>query len=361
MKKLSFVLLVALLVGILAACAPATPAPTEAPKVEEPTQAPAAAEPTKAPEPTAVPTEAKQYRVALILNTTIKDGGYAQAAYEKLMELKEKYNLEVSYQESVGDANVKDVLRNYAAEGYDLVYAHELYFQDAVNEVAAEFPDVKFGISGNKAEQPNVVAIDTTNWQGQYLAGIVAGMMTKTNKVAMITVSQSPVALRMVNGMYSAAKSVNPDVEFVHLFTGSFDDVVKAKEMATTAIKGGADIVYGNCGMGTTGVIEAAKENNTMAIGSVVDRNPLAPDLVLTSNMNDNGKYLEIAVEGLINGDLEWGKAYVFGVKEGLEKLAPYNKLVTQEVKDAVEKAIQDFKDGKIEPPANDAYLWEKK
>jgi len=177
----------------------------------------------------------------------------------------------------------------------------------------------------------------------------------------MVTVSQSPTALRMVNAMYTAAKSVNPKVEFVHLFTGSFDDVVKAKEMATTAIKGGADIIYGNCGMGTVGVIEAAKENNTMAIGSVVDRNSLAPDLVLTSNIQDNGKYIEIAVEGLINGDLEWGKAYVFGAKDGLEKLAPYNKLVTQEVKDAVEKALQDFKDGKIATPANDAYLWEKK
>lgn len=361
MKKLSFVLIVALLAGILAACAPAAPAPTEAPKVEEPTKAPVVAEPTKAPEPTTAPTEAKKYKVALILNTTIKDGGYAQAAYEKLMEMKDKYNLEVSYQESVGDATIKDVLRNYAADGYDLVYAHELYFMDAVNEVAPEFPDIKFGVTGNKADHPNVVAIDVTNWQGQYLAGIVAGGMTKANKVAMITVSKSPIALRMVNSMYSGALSVNPKVEFVHLYTGSFDDVVKAKEMATTAIKGGADIVYGNCGMGTTGVIEAAKEHNTMAIGSVVDRNPLAPDLVLTSNLNDNGKYLELAIDGMIKGDLEWGKVYVFGVKEGLEKLAPYNKLVTQDVKDAVDKAIQEFKDGKIATPENDAYLWEKK
>ncbi|MCC6148005.1 MAG: BMP family protein [Anaerolineaceae bacterium] len=361
MKKLSFVLLVAMLAGVLAACAPATPAPTEAPKAEAPTTAPAAAEPTKAPEPTAAPTEAKQYRVALVLNTTIKDGGYAQAGYDALMRMKDKYNLDVSYQESVGDANIKDVLRNYAADGYDLVYGHELYFTDAMNEVAPEFPDVKFGVTGYKADHPNTIALDVTNWQGQYLAGIVAGGMTKTNKVAMVTVSQSPTALRMVNAMYTGAKSINPKVEFVHLFTGSFDDVVKAKEMATTAIKGGADIVYGNAGLGTVGAIEAAKEHNTMAIGSSVDRSALAPDLVLTSNVQDNGKYVEMAIEGLINGDLEWGKAYVFGVKDGFEYLTPYNKLVTQEVKDAVDKAIQDFKDGKIEAPANDGYLWEKK
>jgi len=295
----------------------------------------------------------------MIFNTTIKDGGYAQAGYEALMALKEKYNLEVSIQESVGDATVKDVLRSYASEGYDLVYGHELYFTDAVNEVALEFPDVKFGVTGYMAGSPNVVALDATNWQGTYLAGVVAGMMTETNKIAMITVSQSPIALTIVNAMYMGATTQNPDIEILHLFTGSFDDVVKAKEMATAAIKDGADIVYGNAGMGTVGAIEAAKENNTFAIGSSVDRNSLAPELVLTSNILDSGRYITIAVEGMINGDLEWGKVYVLGVKEGVEFLAPFNNAVTQEVKDAVEQATQDIIDGKVETPPSDKYMWE--
>ncbi len=343
MKKLSILFVAALLAGMLAACAPAA-TPT--------------AEPTAVPVPTETPV--KQLRVAVIFNTTIKDGGYAQAGYEALMAMKDKYNLDVSYQESVGDANVKDVLRSYAAEGYDLVYAHELYFTDAVNEVAAEFPDVKFGVTGYKADHPNVVALDATNWQGAYLGGVLAGLMTKTNKIAMITVSQSPTAYRMVNAMYMGAKLYNPDAQIIHLFTGSFDDVVKAKEMATAAIKDGADIVYGNCGMGTTGVIEAAKENNTYAIGSVVDRSPLAPDLVLTSNILDNGRYLTLTIEGLVNGNLEWGKAYVMGVKDGVEYLAPFNKVVPQDVIDKVKQATQDMIDGKVETPANDNYLWLK-
>jgi len=140
MKKLSLALIVVMLAGILAACAPAA---TEAPAAAAPTEAPAAVSATEAPA-AAAPTEApkKQYKVALVLNTTIKDGGYAQAGYEELMALKDKYGLEVSYQESVGDAIVKDVLKSYAQDGYDLVFAQELYFQDAVNEVAKEFPDV---------------------------------------------------------------------------------------------------------------------------------------------------------------------------------------------------------------------------
>jgi len=367
MKTLRMLFIITLLAGLLAACTPAatpTAEPPAAAPTSAPTSAPLLAEPTTAPppEPTAVPTAepVKQLRVAVVFNTTIKDGGYAQGGYEALMAMKEKYNLDVSYQESVGDANVRDVLRSYAADGYDLVYAHELYFTDAINEVAAEFPDVKFGVSGYKADYPNIVAMDATNWQGAYLDGVVAGLMTTTNKIAMITVSQSPTAFRMVNAMYTGVQLFNPDAEIIHLFTGSFDDVVKAKEMATAAIKDGADIVYGNCGMGTTGVIEAAKENNTYAIGSVVDRSPLAPDLVLTSNILDNGRYLTLTIEGLVNGDLEWGKSYILGVKDGVEYLAPFNKVVPQDVIDKVEQATQDMIDGKVELPANDNYLWLK-
>lgn len=330
MKKFSTIMFFVLLIGILAGCAQAEPAPAE-----------------------------KPMHVAMIFNTTIKDGGYAQLGYEALVALKEKYGIEVSYQESVTDATLKDVLRSYAADGYDLVYAHELYFTDGVNEVAPEFPDVKFGVTGYAANSPNIVAMDATNWEGIYLAGVVAGMMTETNKIAMVTVSASPVAKKMVNAMYMGAITHNPDVEILHLFTGSFDDVVKAKEMATAAIKDGADIVYANCGIGTVGAIEAAKENNTLAIGSSVDRGPLAPELVLTSNIMDSGKYITLVVEGMMNGTIEFGKVYVLGVADGVEYLAPYNDKVPQEVKDAVDAAIKDLADKKVPEPDSEKYMWE--
>jgi basic membrane protein A and related proteins len=378
MKKLSILLIVIMLVGILAACAPAAPAAepaaeepaaeepvAEEPAAEEPVAEEPAAEEPAAEEPAAEepaaeePAEEEQLRVAMIFNTTIKDGGYAQAGYEGLVEMQEKYNLDISIQESVGDAQVKDVLRSYAAEGYDLVYAHELYFTDAVNEVAAEFPDVKFGVTGYMATSPNVVAMDVTNWQGVYLAGVVAGMMTESNKIAMVTVSQSPIALKMVNAMYMGALTQNPDAEILHLFTGSFDDVVKAKEMATAAIGDGADIVYGNCGMGTVGAIEAAKEANTYAIGSSVDRNSLAPELVLTSNVLDSGRYIRIVIDGMVNDDLEWGQVYVLGVADGAEYLTPLIDAVPQEVRDAVDAATQDLIDGKVDTPDGETYQWE--
>ena len=335
MKKISILLLIALLVGIISAC---TPAPAE---------------------PTAAPVEPeKQVRVGVVFSTTIKDEGYAQAAHGALMEMKDKYNLDVSFQESVTDAAVKDVLRNYASEGYDLIIAHQLYFTDAVNEVAAEFPDVTFAISGGfRADHPNVVAVDATNWEATYLAGALAGLMTKTNKLGIITVSESPIAKRMVNSFRGAATIQNPNVEVKHVFTGSFDDVVKGKEMAKALIEDGADIIYTNCGAGNVGAIEAAQEAGVYAIGSSVDLNSKAPDTVLTSAVLSPGSYIKIIIDGYMDKSLEWGKYYPMGVAAGIEGLAPFHGLdskVPQDVKDKLEAVRQDLIAGKIATPASE-------
>lgn len=335
MKRISMLLLLAMLIGVLAACSPAA---------SEPTQAPTEAE--------------KQVRVGVVFSTTIKDEGYAQAAHGALMEMKDKYNLDVSFQESVTDAAVKDVLRNYASEGYDLVIAHQLYFTDAVNEVAAEFPDVTFAVSGGfRADHPNVVAVDATNWEATYLAGTLAGLMTETNQLGIITVSESPIAKRMVNSFRNAATAQNPDVTVKHVFTGSFDDVVKGKEMATAVIKDGADIVFTNCGAGNIGAIEAAQENGVLAIGSSVDLSSKAPDTVLTSAVLSPGEYIRIIINGYMNKDLEWGKYYPMGVGAGIEGLAPFHNFedkIPQDVKDKLEAVRQDLIAGNIETPSSE-------
>lgn len=335
MQKLSILMIFTILFGTFTACTPAKAGPGQ------------------------TPTEAtKQIRVGVIFSTTIKDEGYAQAAYNALMEMKEKYNLDVSFQENVTDAAIKDVLRSYASDGYDLIIAHQLYFTDPVNEVAAEFPDTMFAISGGfRADHPNVVAVDATNWEASYLAGTLAGLMTKTNKLAIITASESPIAKRMVNSFRSAAQAQNPNVTVKHVFTGSFEDVVKGKEMATAVIRDGADIIFTNCGVGNFGAIEAAQENGVYAIGSSVDLAGKAPDTVLTSAVLSPGEYIKIIINGYMNKDLEWGKYYPMGVKAGIESLAPFHNFedkIPQEVKDKLEKVRQDIIDGKITAPPNE-------
>lgn len=357
-KYVSVLLLLVMAVSAFAGCAPA-PTPAAEP-TQPPTTAPQPTQPaaTEAPQPTEAPTEAPKLKVAIVFPGSIKDTGWNQAGYEAAMAAKDKYGVEVSFQESVPAAEVKDVLRNYAAEGYDLVIAHDLYFTDPVLEVAPDFPEIMFGISGGfTAEGDNVIAVTATNWESTYLAGTLAGLITKSNKIGILTATDSPIAKRMVNGFKAGAQAQNPEVEIIHAFVGSWDDVVKGKELVKSMISQGADVIYTQSGQVNVGAVEAAKEGGALAIGGVVDMWDVAPDTVVSSAIASPSAYVDNLIKMLVEGTLEGGKTYVLGVKDGVEDLAPYHEFedkLSDEVKQKVQEARQLLIDGKIPTPPSE-------
>jgi len=296
---------------------------------------------------------ASKLRVAVAFPGSIKDMGWNQSGYEALMEAKDRFGVEVSYQESVGKAEVKDVLRNYAADGYDLVIGHDLYFTDPVLEVAQEFPDVLFGISGGTKGADNVVSMTATNWENTYLAGTLAGLMTKSNTIGILTATDSPIALRMVQGFKNGATAQNPSAKIIHAYVGSWDDVVKGKELVRSMVQQGADIIYTQAGQVNVGAIEACKEAGVYAIGAIRDMWDVAPDTVISSAMSPPGALITNMIKQLTEGALKGG-TYVLGVKDGAEDLAPYHNFedkIPEEVKKKVAEVRQALIDGKIEPP----------
>jgi len=334
------VLMLVFAVSILAGCAPTSTPVTETPKTE-------------------APTAAKIFKVALVLPGSIKDAGWNQAIYDALMADKVKYGLETSYQESVSQSEVKDVLSNYASGGYDLVIAGDLNFTDPTNEVAPQFPKVMFGIAGgSSAKGDNVVSVSATNWESTYLAGTLAGLITKTNKIGMLTADNSPNATKMLNGFKAGAIAQNPKVQMVSAFVGSWDDVVKGKELVASMISQGADVIYTQAGQTNEGAIQAAKEGGVLAIGGVVDMYSVAPDTVVSSAIASPGAYVDTLIKWLVEGNLQaqGGKTLFLGVKAGVEDLAPFHNFdskIPQETKDKIAKARQALIDGIIPTPAS--------
>jgi basic membrane protein A and related proteins len=383
-RQVSAILVFVVALAIVAGCAPAptpvppTPVPptavpaTKAPAATQPaaaTQPPAAtaASATKAPAATVAPTSApaasgsgKKLRIAMVMPGSIKDNGWNQSCYEAAMAAKTKYNVDVSFQESVQAAQAVDALRNYAADGVDLVIGADLYFTDPVNKVAPDFPKVMFGIAGGTdAKSKNVVAISSSNWEGPYLAAVLAGLLTKSGKVGILTATDSPVSKKMVNGFKTGATLYNTKVEVIHAFTGSWSDVVKGKELVKSMITQGADVVFTNSGEVNTGAIQAAQEGKIMAIGSVNDLYAVAPDTVVSSAIASPGAYVDLLIKWTTQGTFanNGGKALYLGVKDGIEDLAPFHNFdskISQDIKDKYQKARQDLIDGKVkEPTAN--------
>jgi basic membrane protein A and related proteins len=263
-----------------------------------------------------------------------------------------------------------DYLPNLTAavdDGHDLVIAIGFLIQPSVVEVATEATDVSFagvdqffgeepdcgGEGQSPCALPNVLGLQFPSEEAGYLAGIVAAMMTETNTVSTVGGVSIPPVNNWIAGFQQAVKDTNPDVKVLNAYSQDFVDQAKCKEIALDQIAQGSDLVFqvaGDCGLGA---LDAACQEDVMAIGVDADQS-FAGDCVITSAL----KPLELAVFETIrsvqDGSFEGGTNRFFGVEEfpDAELLAPFTDAVPQDVRDAVEEARQQLIDGEIDPPA---------
>lgn len=346
------VLLLSMVGLVVAGCQPAKPAEETPEEVTTTEEAVTTEEVTEE----VTPEEAKKpVKVALVLIGEITDISWNAQAYRALMELKDKLGVEVAFSEQVSEADAERVLREYAEGGYNLIIAHSFSFGDTVFRVAPDYPDVGFAWAGgiNKTAQ-NVADYDQPFYQGSYLIGMIAGSMTKTNKVGSLSGFDIPVCHSMGEAFKLGAQSVNPDVEGLYTQVGDWGDVAKAKEAALAQAEAGADF-FNACGEGPTlGAIEAAKEKGAYASGYVGDMSTIAPDTVVVSLMWDlYGLYGQM-VKDVEEGTFQPGKYYSFGIKEDGVKIAinpNFEDKIPKEVLDEVEKVREQIATGAFEVP----------
>jgi len=229
---------------------------------------------------TEAPAEAESPRLALVLSGSSTDQSWDQAAYDAGEALRAD-GVDVAVSEAVDPANVAAVLRQYAEQGYDLIVAHSFSYQDAVFQVAQEFPDVNFAWAGGiDGTAENVADYDQPFYQGAYLVGLIAAELSETGQLGALYGFDIPVCHAMGEAMLAGAQSVRPDTTLTSAAVGDWYDVAKAKEAALSQAETGVDYWIG-CGQGPTlGQIEAAKEVDGFATSYVGDMSSLGPDVV---------------------------------------------------------------------------------
>jgi basic membrane protein A len=261
-------------------------------------------------------------------------------------------------------------LTGLAEDGSKIVFAVGFLMADAIKEAAENNPDTYFAgidIFLDPASAPkNALGILFKEQESGYLAGIVAGLLTKEhagaspklndkNVVGAVLGMDIPPVEKFQAGFYAGVKSVNPDCKVISIVTGDFADQAKGKEATLALIEQGADIVFQIAGLTGVGVITAAKEEGILAIGVDVDQSNLAPDTVVTSAVKGITQAAYLTVKSVVDGTFEGGKNLTFGINENSTGIAPFHNfdsIVPQAVKDAVNKAIEDMKAGKIKVPA---------
>ncbi len=310
------------------------------------------------PEPTAAvaPTEAeKPVRVALVLDGKIDDNGWNQAAYEGLVAAQEQYGVEIAYSEEVPIPDMERALRDYASQGYDFIINHSSIAKDAIMNTAKDFPDIAFLWTDGDETLDNMAVIRPMAHESSYLAGLIAGSLTKSNKIGMVGGIDIPSTHRSYAGFEMGVKEVNPDAQILVNWVGSFLDVSAGKEAALSQIEAGADIIFGNGDGQNIGVLQACAETGTLAIGAVRDQYEVAPEVVLTSVEWGFKDGIPLVVGEFLEGKFS-GKVYEIGLAEGAD-LSDYHGNVDKipdEVKALVDEKRQAILDGSLEIPAID-------
>jgi len=188
--------------------------------------------------------------------------------------------IEYKSSENVANADYERVMREYANGGNQLIFGEVFGVESAARKVAKDFPKTAFVMgSSGKPQAPNFSVFDNYIQEPAYLTGMIAGGMTKTNKIGMVGGFPIPEVNRLMHAFMAGAKEVNPKVEFTVTFINSWFDPPKAKEATFAMIDKGADVLYAE----RFGVSDAAKEKGKLAIGNVIDTQPQYPDTVVAS------------------------------------------------------------------------------
>ncbi len=299
----------------------------------------------------ATPTAGASFRVAAVFPGSISDQGFNQSGYEGLKAIEAQLGAETAYSETTPVANFEQVYRDFANQGYDVIIGHGFEFGDVALKVAPDYPDIKFVVDSNDVVSgPNISGLMPRSWDAAYLAGVVAGHMSKTGKIGGVAGFDFPVIVAQMEAYKLGAQSVNPDVEVTLVYIGTFDDVAKGKEAALAQISAGADVIYHIADAAGVGVIQAAQEQGVYAIGWGLDQNSIAPDTVIVSEIVDLARLLLLEATDIKEGNFK-GEVRFFGLETGVTGLSDFHGLVPEDVAAAAEAVKQDIISGKLVVP----------
>ena len=295
-----------------------------------------------------VPAAAADLKVAMILSGPINDDDFNSVGYNGLKKACEELGVEYAYIESVPDSDAERIMRDYVANGYGLIFAHSFSFGEAAAKVAADFPEVIFmNVGTPPVENPNLGTYDNPDYQGAYLAGMLAAGVSESGTIGWVDGIASPNMVANFHSYRDGAEEMNPEIEVLYTFIGSWYDPPKAKEAAIAQVEKGADVLSSQ----GVGVIDAAIEKNVWAIGAMTDQNFMGPEVVLTSVMWDIYPCVKRVVQEVLDGT--WtNENRSYGISDNSVYLSDFHGLdsnIPAEVLEKVNQKFEDIKSGKFE------------
>lgn len=309
------------------------PAPAAAPAAPAPTAA--------APAPAAGP-----LNIAFAYVGPVGDGGwtYAHDQARKALEKEFGDKIKTMYVESVPEgADAERVIRDMVGQGNKLIFGTTFGYMEPMLKVANDTKDVKFEHATGYKTADNMRTYDSRTYEGAYMAGIIAGGMTKSNVLGVVGSVPIPEVLRNINSFTLGAQSVNPKVTTKVVWVNEWFSPPKETEAATALINGGADVLFQNTD--SPAVLKTAQEKGKRAFGWDSDMTAYGPKAHLASAIINWEPYYKKATQDMLDGKWATGQSW-WGVKEGSIDIVSIAEDVPADLKSKVEDVKKGLKDG---------------
>lgn len=295
-----------------------------------------------------------ELRVALLTPGPVSDSGWSAMAFDGLQAIKDELGAEVSNQVAT-DAQIKDSMRSYAQDGFNLIIGHGFEYNTPAVEVGKDFPNVAIVSSSGGESSANVGAFRFYLEQGFYVCGMLAGKMSKTGVVAMIGGPDVPSIRSTFKAFKAGAEAGRPDIKVIEIFTNEEADVAAAKQATLQAIGQKADFVIHQTNAAARGVFEACEEKDVWAFGSNLDQNGESPKILASAIIVAKPAFVNLA-KSVRDGTFKGGITLA-GMENGaIDFLVnPLNAdKIPSDIRGAIDELLLKIKTGSFEVPKDE-------
>ena len=303
-------------------------------------------QPKKAEEKKAEAPKPEPMKVGFIYVGPTGDAGwtFAHDNARKAVEAEFGDKIKTSFVESVPEgADAERVIRDLVGQGNKLIFGTTFGYMEPMAKVAEDTKGVRFEHATGYKSSENMRVYDSRTYEGAYLSGIIAGKMTKSNKLGVVASVPIPEVLRNINAFTMGAQSVNPKVTTRVVWINKWFDPGKEREGAMALLDQGADVLMQNTD--STAVVQAANEKGKFAFGWDSDMSKFAPEAHLASAIINWTPYYKKAVKEALDGTWKTETNW-WGIKEGAIDLVSISDKVPEDVKKLVEERKAGIKDG---------------
>lgn len=271
------------------------------------------------------------------------DLSFNDSAYAGIQKAQQTFGIEFETASWENPLSNAVTLENWARSDFDLIIAIGYGNAAPISEVASRYPNKRFAIIDVAGEGSNVWSAVYREYEGDFVVGVLAALVTQTRMVGFIGGGITPVVRRIESGYAQGVRNVDSSISFISDYVGEFDDPVKGRVLAETQYTLGVDVIYqvaGRCGLGA---IEAAAEFGKWIISTGGDHSDLAPHAVLTSRIKNVGKPIQDVIQAVVEDRFEGGVVKSYGFAEGGLMMAPIRPTVFKVVTTPIQNIMQEI------------------